>query len=270
MAPPPPHSPAYDPRRDVSRADAQPFLWRGGATACLLVHGFTSTPFEVREMGERLHAEGCTVQGLLLPGHGSRVEDLFPMRWQRWTEAVATAAADLRRDHETLVLIGSSLGGALCLWESLSGRADGVVTLGLPLLVPWWQRAAPWLGWVRPLLPKKGGNSSLRDPEARARHPSYGAMPLRTVGQMNALLDALRHRLPEIRTPALLIHAREDSTAAPASSIAAYEGLGSSQKSLVWVENSDHILLEDYDKQMVFETICQFVQEIEGARCHVG
>ena len=48
------------------------YFWPGtSGTGVLLIHGFTGTPAELRELGEILHKRGHTVQGLLLSGHGT-------------------------------------------------------------------------------------------------------------------------------------------------------------------------------------------------------
>lgn len=46
--------------RPVNVPEAAPFFFHRGSTGALLLHGFTSTPFEVRELGERLAEAGIT------------------------------------------------------------------------------------------------------------------------------------------------------------------------------------------------------------------
>ena len=55
---------------DIHHENAWPFFLEGGEHAVLLTHGFTGTPAHMRPLGEYLHAQGFTVQGILLPGHG--------------------------------------------------------------------------------------------------------------------------------------------------------------------------------------------------------
>jgi carboxylesterase len=45
---------------------AEPFYFPGGKTGCLLVHGFTGSPKEMRWMGEYLAGQGYTVLGVRL------------------------------------------------------------------------------------------------------------------------------------------------------------------------------------------------------------
>ena len=51
--------------------DGDPFWFEGGPIGVLLVHGFTATPVEVRRLADRLNAQGYTVAGPLMAGHGT-------------------------------------------------------------------------------------------------------------------------------------------------------------------------------------------------------
>ncbi len=43
---------------------AEPFMHRGGPTGCLLIHGFTASPQEMRGLGEHLASPGHTAVGI--------------------------------------------------------------------------------------------------------------------------------------------------------------------------------------------------------------
>jgi len=51
---------------------AEPFFFLGDRSklACLLIHGFTGAPKEMRWMGEYLNERGHTCLGVRLTGHG--------------------------------------------------------------------------------------------------------------------------------------------------------------------------------------------------------
>src|SRR5690606_34792468 len=55
---------------------AEPFRHERGETAVLLCHGFTGSPQSLRPWAEHLAGRGLTVSLPLLPGHGTRWEDL--------------------------------------------------------------------------------------------------------------------------------------------------------------------------------------------------
>ena len=58
------------------------FLWEAGPVGIVLSHGFTATTTEVRLLAKALHEKGYTVAGPLLPGHGTRYQDMNRCRWQ--------------------------------------------------------------------------------------------------------------------------------------------------------------------------------------------
>ena len=78
-----------------------PILLRGGNNGCLLIHGLTGTPGEMRYLGERLHAAGFTVNGILLAGHRTTVEDLKTKKWQDWYRSVKEGYEELRDSSKT-------------------------------------------------------------------------------------------------------------------------------------------------------------------------
>lgn len=89
---------------------AQP---RGGV---LLVHGLSDAPYSMRAMAERLHAEGYTVVGLRVPGHGTCPRALAEVAWEDWAAAMQVAVRGVRDmipSGSPLVLAGYSNGGAL-------------------------------------------------------------------------------------------------------------------------------------------------------------
>ena len=48
---------------------AEPFYFPGNSTGCLLIHGFTGTPKEMRPLGDFLADKGYSVLGIRLSGH---------------------------------------------------------------------------------------------------------------------------------------------------------------------------------------------------------
>jgi alpha-beta hydrolase superfamily lysophospholipase len=93
----------------------------------LLVHGLSDSPYSLRAMAERLHAEGYTVVGLRVPGHGTCPRALAESTWEDWTAAMKIAVAGVRRlipEGTPLVLAGYSNGGALSVHYAASALED--------------------------------------------------------------------------------------------------------------------------------------------------
>ncbi len=109
---------------------------RGGV---LLVHGLSDSPYSMRALAERLHAEGYWAVGLRLPGHGTAPAALTRARWPDWAAAVRIGARHLRERigaERPLYIVGYSTGAALGVEYALARlagetlpRVDGLVLL---------------------------------------------------------------------------------------------------------------------------------------------
>lgn len=247
--------------RPVTIPEAEPFSFERGSTGALLVHGFTSTPFEVRELGERLADAGITAFGPTLPGHRTTPENLARTTWRDWFAATQAGIAKLKSDVDEVFVMGISAGAALALHAAAHDPTlAGVVALGTIIRIRGMNpRLLRLLARIHPFQTKRGG-SSISDPKARARHPSYTRVPLKAVASLAEFLRHLQDDLPEVRAPTLLLHARYDSVAPPADVALILDRLGSRRKSAIWIENSDHIITEDFSKEQVFRHAIEFVQ----------
>ncbi len=151
-------------------AEHQPFYWRAGRPAALLVHGFPGTPAEMRPLAASLQRAGWTTRGILLPGFGPELETLAECRASDWAGAVRQALVELQSEHYPVLLIGYSLGGALALQAAAEQSPDG-----LALLSPFWQidhvlwRLLPILKFIFPSVkPFELLKLDFNDPNTRA------------------------------------------------------------------------------------------------------
>ncbi|VWX46251.1 Esterase (modular protein) [Micrococcus sp. 116] len=138
----------------------------------VLLHGFTSTPASVRAWAEGLAAGGSPVSVPLLPGHGTRWEDLAATGADEIRAAVrAVVDLELAR-HGRVVMAGISMGGALALDAAAHRPVAGVLVVNPALRFA--SPLAPFAaaGPVRPHgRPDRGRH---RGPDgARARLPPH-------------------------------------------------------------------------------------------------
>src|SRR5262245_22521493 len=97
------------------------------ACAALLVHGLTDSPYSMRAIAQRLHAEGCHVLALRMPGHGAVPGGLTDASWPDWDAAVHLGVRHLRArvgPTTPLTLVGYSNGGALAVKYALDALED--------------------------------------------------------------------------------------------------------------------------------------------------
>ena len=94
---------------------ARPELTGGRRIGVLVQHGFTGNPVSMRPWAEDLAARGYAVEMPLLPGHGTRWQDLNKVTWADWVATVEGAFDKLAAENDAVVAVGLSMGGALCL-----------------------------------------------------------------------------------------------------------------------------------------------------------
>jgi carboxylesterase len=237
----------------------EPFYFPGGPTGCLLVHGFTASPQEMRGLGEHLAGRGHTVLGIRLFAHAASLEDMLRARWGDWYASVEDGYAHLRGPCDRVVVMGMSLGGVLSLLLAAAYPVAGVVAMSTPFAPPTDLRIRlPLL--LAPLVrffPK--GPPDWRDPQAQASRVAYPAYPLRTVGETFKAMAALRQALPTVTSPTLLIHSTEDVFVPPENSRRIAAGLTSAQVETLFIENSSHVITLDLAREHVFEAASGFV-----------
>ena len=249
---------------------AEPFFFPGqGENArigCLVTHGFTGAPKEMRWLGEYLHRQGYTVCGMRLAGHATRPADMVRSRWQDWLLSVEDGYALLRSCTEQICLLGLSMGGVLSLTAAAQLPVKGVVAMSTPydlpaLSMPLWMTRL--LSRVKPYMPKgKQPGRGWFDPAAYAQHVSYPMNPVRSAVELKLLIEEMHAALPKINVPVLLIHSHNDDYVIKDSMEQIYNHLGTSDKQMVWVEGGGHVITEEPTREMVFKASADFVQRV--------
>ncbi len=253
---------------------AEPFFFPGGPAGCLLIHGFTGTPKEMRWMGEYLASAGHTVLGVRLAGHATRPKDMLHMQWKDWLASVEDgwiilndALAHQAEIPPRIYLMGLSMGGALSLLFASQEFSKhypvaGVVAMSTPYALPldWRLAYIKLFRWFQPSVPK--GPPDWHDEEASKDHIAYPEYPTIAIAQMDLLLAQMREVLPKISVPVLLMHSRQDTGVDPHNMSSIYNHLGSQDKEMLWVENSGHVITREPERQRVFQAASDFIQRI--------
>ena len=252
---------------------AEPFLLMGEATkpACLLIHGFTSSPKEMRWLGEFLNGHGYTCLGIRLTGHATQPEDMIRSNWTDWTASVEDGYHLLQCISDRIILVGLSMGGALTLLMSTRLDVIAAVAMSAPYKLPDDPRLRhiDLIARTVPYMPK-GDNtpgSGWFDKEAWKDHISYPQNPVRSIGQLNKLLAEMRAALPQLRVPVLLIHSQDDDYVLPGNMELIFTDLiNTTDKTKIYIAGSGHVITRDAARQQVFATVLEFIQRIDSPK----
>jgi len=241
---------------------AQPFFLKGDSRVALLfIHGFTASPSELYPVAELLHELcACSISGLLLPGHGSRPEDLNLCRWQDWFTAVKTALLGLQEEYAEVFAVGLSMGGLLALYSGLHVPGiRGVSSINAPVF----QRStlttalAPLIRIFRSYWPKQeqGRQQQL---EAEGRF-AYDCFPLQAFQSMMELRNQVVRELGDLKVPVLIMQSQNDEVVKSESGRYLAAQLRHREARLVELENSEHVATMGPEKEKIARELAEFI-----------
>ena len=239
-------------------ADPGPFDLPGDGPAVLCLHGLTGTPYEVRPLGEACAARGMRAVGPALPGHCETPQALARVTHDAWLDAARDRLGALRGEHERVFVTGLSMGGLLALALAAEGGVDALAVVGTPLKL-----SAP-VRLLAPIVkrfygfPAKRGGADIREPAARARHPSYPVMPLAGVHELLRLQRRVRGLLSRVTAPILIAHGALDHTADPADAAAIERAVASTVRERLVFEASGHVVSVDHDGARLAAAVAGF------------
>ena len=234
---------------------------------CLLTHGFTGAPKEMRWMGEHLHEKGYTCLGVRLAGHATRPEDMIRSRYTDWLASIEDGYHLLRGSVDHVILVGLSMGGVLSLLSAARLDVAGVAVMSTPYALP----PDPRMRYLKlislflPYMPKSKlpPGSGWFDPQAWQEHVSYPQNPVRSIAELNKLLAEMRAALPRVKVPTLLIHSKDDTYVLPENMERIYADLGASDKVKDYITGSGHVVPRDAARLQAFELALDFIRRVE-------
>jgi carboxylesterase len=247
----------------------EPFYIPGGKIGCLLVHGFSGSPYEMRLMGEALAGQSLTVLGVRLFGHATQPKDMIRSRWQDWAASVVDGWHLLQESCEQVFIMGLSLGGALALFLGSQLPVAGIVAMSTPYAIPdermeILRPLVPLISKIIPFAPKRTG--SWKDPAASKGYVEYPREPIRSGLELDRMLAKMRTSLPEISAPTLMIHSRGDGSVPVEHAEKLHAIIGADEKELFWLEESGHVVTRDSERELVFQKVYAWIEQVSRMR----
>jgi len=243
---------------------AEPFSASGGPGGALVLHGFTGTPHSVRGVAAALAGAGLAVEAPLLPGHGTRPDDILDIAWHDWRGAVEAAWADLAGRCDRIVVFGLSMGGTL----AVSLAEDHPEVAGVVVVNPYVDPPAESfhdllkgvLAAGEPWAP--GIASDIAEPAGR--EVGYKGTPIAPLLSLCEALDLVAARLGEVVCPVLVMTSRVDHVVPTVSSDVLAAGV-SGPVERVWLENSFHTATLDRDAPEIERRTVEFALKATAA-----
>lgn len=231
-------------------------------TGILLLHGFTATTVEVRPLAEHLQAQGFSVYCPLLPGHGTKPEDMIRVRWQDWYETAQKGLEKLT-GVQNIFVAGESMGGLLALLLAANNPFIKGIVLYAPAIRIKGIWRAKWLAPFVKIMPK----NYLPDEDETEQEgeilpwQGYNVVALAAVVQLEKLQKEVLRQIHKVNQPVIIFQGRKDRTIDPDGANLLYERLSSSHKSLIWLENSGHCVVLDRELETVKAQTVLFLEK---------
>ncbi|MER5865614.1 alpha/beta fold hydrolase [Kitasatospora sp. NPDC002040] len=243
---------------------AEPFRHRGGQVGVLFVHGFTGSPQSLRPWADAFVEAGYSVSLPLLPGHGTRWQDMQLTRWEDWYAEADRAFEELAAECGQVFVCALSMGGALAL--RLAAR-KGPAVAGVVVVNPSVRSDNPasvLLPVLRHLVPSLPGVANdIAKPGTQ--EIGYDRTPLHAAWSLARLWKNVQAELPDVRQPVLLLHSPQDHVVSPANSELVLARISSTDVTELLCERSYHVATLDHDAGLIVEASLDFVRRLGPA-----
>jgi carboxylesterase len=254
------------------------FYYGGGDAAVLLIHGLTGTPVEMQAVGRGLAERGFSVYGLQLPGHCGSELELLRTGWRDWYRGVEDAWRDAASRHADVFAAGLSMGALMAMHLSAQHPGDirGLGLYSTTLIYDGW--AIPKLAFLLPLfLPTPIGsryrfieNYPYGIKNERLRQVIHGAMTSgqsdvagnlgmlgRSLRELRQFIGVVKREMPGIRSPALVLQARQDDVTSPRNAEYLARHLGG-PVSVEYLDDCYHMITIDQQRDEVIQFSAEF------------
>ena len=247
---------------------------RGRPRACLLLHGWLSTPLDFGDLPRTLDEAGWDVYAPLQLGHGGRPTAMIGVTADDLLDASRAHYEALRARYATVALVGFSMGGTVATILASEEPPDRLVLLApfYDVQHKWYYGLRPhtWHGLLSPFLRyvvRPQGLARINREEGLSEIAAYTAYPATALG---ALFELRRRATTEVDPgalpmPVLLLHSTGDESASCAASRQFVGRMPPADKHVVVFHRSNHQLLHDYERREAIEAIVAFLNAGEAS-----
>lgn len=239
----------------------EPFTFREGSQAVLLLHGFTGNSADVRMLGRFLQKQGYTSHGPIYRGHGLTPEDIIQSNPEQWWEDVLEAYHYLQfLGYQDIAVAGLSLGGVLGLKLAYTEDVKAVIPMCTPMF---FDNERQLTAGFR-LYAKEYKQLERKDEETIERElDQLKSNSTNLFKQLGEFVEDVNQHVKSIEVPTLVIQAEDDQMINPDSATFIYENVGSSKKEIKWYEEAGHAITLGPKRDQVHEDVYEFLESLD-------
>jgi carboxylesterase len=249
----------------------------------LLFHGLLSSPQEFGLIAHSIRGRGLSHAAVTIPGY--TLDSGLAPDWRRWRDAAAQVIDTQVPGNAPVILGGLCMGGILAAALALQApeRVAGLVLMSPSFDFDGWglsplrylRHIGYWTGLdrffsVAEREPYGVKNARIREWIVRELHERNQSaagparVPLRALREAERMANDIRARLHELTCPILMIHAREDEISSLRSVERLFDALPQTDKELVVVEDSYHMITIDNERQQIPVLLDRFCRRLSA------
>jgi len=244
------------------------FIDKKSKIGILMIHGFTSTPDQFKELSAFLANKGFSVSAPLIAGHGTSPDDLAKTTSKDWKKSVKDGYLKLKKISPKIFIIGNSFGSNLAFWlvKELNNEPAGIISLGAPIFLRYHRFLICRLytyGWIQKYYrkPRRIYRTDYTDFDDEITYPIIPTKSLRDF--LEFIKNETIPNLNKIKIPILVGQADSDNVVKAKSATYIYERVASQFKRIYWFPGKAHVIMSHQKRDQLFEKIYSFIQEIK-------
>jgi len=243
----------------------KPFHLKGTCDTCvILVHGWSSTPYEMRVLGEQLNSEGLGVDAPILSGHGSRPEHLENVTWDQWVCDIEKTYKRIKKQYSKVYIGGMSIGGTLALHVAAKNKdVDGIILMSTPYRLRY-EKVGVAIAQLMLKFTKYKRKTYSRlwnKQPSITQLISYQRYPISSAFEVLEAIRQSHEKLGDITQPIFLIQPEKDNLVARDSINNIYKKINSSKKEMRIIKKASHNFMGNGEHSDVFESVVDFVKK---------
>lgn len=240
-------------------------------TCWLLIHSYTSTPKEMEELSQAISANfNDTIIVPIQKGSAQTPSKILNESVDTWYNQMADEYDILSKSCKKINVVGSSIGGTVSIKLSENKKVNNLYLVNTYLhpTYRFYYIINPefYLKYFSEILSytKKSQIAQINSEEGRKNHIAYWNMPYKPIRNSLDIINNLEDNLDKINNTVIIAHSKNDKTASPDYAQKIYNKISSNNKKIKWFNDSNHLLLLDYDKEEVINYIINSEKEFRN------
>ena len=228
-----------------------------------IIHGFSNSTYDVRELAEYLGNSGFYTRADNLPGHGTTADDCNRCTYNDWIQFVEKGVSEMDSKCDNVFIIGISLGSVLAIYLATKFQFKGVVFVATVLKFNNEFKIRMLNTIFHPFFSKinkrKVYDKKIRD---SFDYHGYDVYPMTGLNEMRKLTNIVRPILNQVTSPALIICSDRDLVSLRENFDIVFDNISTDIKEALVLKKSTHyIFTKHFEQQIVFNKILSFFQE---------